>query len=615
MFWRLALGVLAAIAALILDWSLQGPPAIEPTFRQVNESGVSEITITNRGSQAVTDWTISFYYPGEITRFWGGILLSHQENRYTVRAESRNRDIPPSGVATLLFQSQAKGPGISRIGLQPYFGPVDSLAQVPPPSPLTVPPGPEKPLPPTPSALEHPNYAEALQKSLFFYEAQRSGRLPSDNRVAWRGDSALHDGADSGIDLTGGYYDAGDHVKFTFPLCGSLTVLAWGAAEYKKGFVQSGQWPQLLATIRWGTDWLMKAHSGPQELYAQVGEGELDHAFWGPPESMRILRRSFKITPTAPGSDLAGEAAAALASAAVVFREEDPAYAQLLIEHARQLFAFALQYQGKYSDSIPAARPFYESQGYWDELAWAAAWLYSATGQKAYLAQAEDLYEKQLLGKFRASTLNWDDKRAGVAVLLARLTRKADYRRDSEAILDFWNEGYEGRRISSSPGGLAWLTNWGALRYTATTAFLAFVYSDAVDTQKIAYRDFAVRQMNYLLGENPAERSYMVGFGPNPPINPHHRAAHGSPDNNIANPAANAHILYGALVGGPKQPDDFSYVDDRTDLHGNEVALDYNAGFTGALARLVMAYGGEPLPDFPPPAKTSQPGYTGIDSP
>ena len=43
--------------------------------------------------------------------------------------------------------------------------------------------------------------------SYVFYEAQRSGKLPHDQRVTWRGDSALNDGADVGKDLSGGYYD------------------------------------------------------------------------------------------------------------------------------------------------------------------------------------------------------------------------------------------------------------------------------------------------------------------------------------------------------------------------------------------------------------------------
>ena len=51
------------------------------------------------------------------------------------------------------------------------------------------------------------NYAEALAKSMLFYEAQRSGPLPEKQRVKWRGESAMSDGQDAGYDLTGGYYD------------------------------------------------------------------------------------------------------------------------------------------------------------------------------------------------------------------------------------------------------------------------------------------------------------------------------------------------------------------------------------------------------------------------
>jgi len=51
------------------------------------------------------------------------------------------------------------------------------------------------------------NYEEVLVKSLLFYEAQRSGKLPADNRIPWRADSALDDRGSNGEDLTGGYYD------------------------------------------------------------------------------------------------------------------------------------------------------------------------------------------------------------------------------------------------------------------------------------------------------------------------------------------------------------------------------------------------------------------------
>lgn len=47
--------------------------------------------------------------------------------------------------------------------------------------------------------------------SVMFYEAQRSGKLPKDNRIPWRGDSGLKDGCDVGHDLTGGWYDGKDN--------------------------------------------------------------------------------------------------------------------------------------------------------------------------------------------------------------------------------------------------------------------------------------------------------------------------------------------------------------------------------------------------------------------
>ena len=43
------------------------------------------------------------------------------------------------------------------------------------------------------------HYGEALTKSLFYFEAQRSGKLPSNQRVNWRGDSALRDGSDAHV--------------------------------------------------------------------------------------------------------------------------------------------------------------------------------------------------------------------------------------------------------------------------------------------------------------------------------------------------------------------------------------------------------------------------------
>ena len=54
---------------------------------------------------------------------------------------------------------------------------------------------------------ERYDYGKVLELSNLFYEAQRSGELPDDNRVPWRGDSSLGDKGANGEDLTGGYHD------------------------------------------------------------------------------------------------------------------------------------------------------------------------------------------------------------------------------------------------------------------------------------------------------------------------------------------------------------------------------------------------------------------------
>lgn len=258
-------------------------------------------------------------------------------------------------------------------------------------------------------------------------------------------------------------------------------------------------------------------------------------------------RPAYGLDPTHPGSDAAGEAAAALAAASIVFRPTDPAYADQLLEHARQLYTFADTYRGKYSDSIPDAAAYYNSfSGYNDELAWGATWLFKATGDQAYLAKAESIYAASLAGQQLQWTQSWDDKTYGTAVLLAQATGKAAYKADAERWLDYWTVGNSSGRVRYTAGGLAFLDTWGSLRYSANTSFLALVYSDTVGDKGGRYHDFAVRQINYMLGDNPQRRSYVVGFGSNPPVNPHHRGASGVYDGNVNAPYDNRHILYGA---------------------------------------------------------------------
>lgn len=437
-------------------------------------------------------------------------------------------------------------------------------------------------------------YGEALQKSFLLFEANRSGFLPPDNRIKWRGDSALNDGSDVDRDLVGGYYDAGDHVKFGLPMSANNTMLAWGGIEYERAYKQSGQWDELLEAVKWGTDYFLKAHVSEngktKELYVQVGDGNADHQYWGCPEKMTMARPAFKVDAARPGSDVAAGTASALASASILFRGENSAYADKLLDNAKQLFEFADTYRGKYSDSVPEANPFYTSfSGYADELAEGAAWLYKATGEQKYLIRAEQIFDNEY-GYPSDWTWMADNKSNAAVLLLAQESSNPKYKQMFEAWAENWINGTGS--VKYSPGGLAWRNRWGSLALSSATAYLLELYNDTVK-QDVRYSNFATRQIDYILGDNPRHASYMIGFGNNYPQQPHHRAASG----NAPYGSPSQYILYGAIVGGPQSNNDFDYNDDRNDWITNEVGTGYNAPLTSALIQQYEYLGGEPLAD------------------
>ena len=221
------------------------------------------------------------------------------------------------------------------------------------------------------------NYGEALQKSLIFYELQRSGDIPEQTRCNWRGDSCLTDGADVGLDLTGGWYDAGDNVKFNLPMSYTAAVLGWSILEDYDAYVESGQLEYALGNIKWANDYFIKCHPEDEVYYYQVGNGSSDHSYWGAAEtvSYKMERPSYCVTKDAPGSTVCGETAASLAICSIVYSDIDSDYSEECLSHAESLYDFA---RDSLSDSgYTMAAGFYDSHsGFYDELAWAGVWLY-----------------------------------------------------------------------------------------------------------------------------------------------------------------------------------------------------------------------------------------------
>lgn len=97
-------------------------------------------------------------------------------------------------------------------------------------------------------------------------------------------------------------------------------------------------------------------------VFFQVGDPFDDHNCWERPEDMDTSRKVYSVDANSPGSEVAGETAAALAAASMVFRKRDPPYAQRLLENAIKAFEFADTYKGSYSDSpvlVGGVCPFY----------------------------------------------------------------------------------------------------------------------------------------------------------------------------------------------------------------------------------------------------------------
>ncbi|MBA0609191.1 hypothetical protein Godav_021295 [Gossypium davidsonii] len=179
------------------------------------------------------------------------------------------------------------------------------------------------------------NYGGALSKCILFFEGQRSGKLPSNQRMIWRKDSALRDGSDLGMDLLGGYYDAGDNVKFNFPMAFSTTMLAWSVIKF--GQFMGPDLQHALDSIRWGADYLLKSTDLPGKVTAAVGNPIADHNCWERPEDMDTPRTSYVVNQTHPGSEVSAETAAALAACSLVFKSAHHRYSIPLVNRAKEV--------------------------------------------------------------------------------------------------------------------------------------------------------------------------------------------------------------------------------------------------------------------------------------
>lgn len=464
------------------------------------------------------------------------------------------------------------------------------------------------------------NYRDALTKSILFFEGQRSGKLPPNQRMTWRRDSGLSDGADAHVDLEGGYYDAGDNVKFGYPMAFTTTMLSWSVIEF--GGLMKEELQHAKQAIRWGTDYLLKATVHPDTIYVQVGDAVKDHACWERPEDMDTPRSVYKIDKNNPGTEVAAETAAALAAASMVFRRSDPSYSRVLLNRAIRVFEFADKYRGAYSNGglKHVVCPYYcDYSGYQDDLLWGAAWLHRATRNPMYLNYIQR--NGQVLGASEADyTFGWDNKHVGARILLSksfivqRMQGLHEYKGHSDNYICSLIPGAPFSSAQYTPGGLLFKMSDSNMQYVTSTSFMLLTYAKYLKTAHMTVtcggttisprtlRTIAKKQVDYILGSNPMKMSYMVGYGPRYPQRIHHRGSslpsvsshpqkiQCSAGFNIMNSQSpNPNVLVGAIVGGPDLHDNFP--DQRSDYEQSEPATYINAPLVGSLAYLAHSFG------------------------
>lgn len=472
------------------------------------------------------------------------------------------------------------------------------------------------PVPGPPGAVVK-KYSDALNIAMQFLDIQKSGKLDN-NQIPWRGDSALKDGNGARLDLSKGMYDAGDHMKFGFPMAFTATVLSWTILEYGDQMKAVNQLEAAQESLKWITDYLVNAHPTDNVLYIQVGSPKVDHACWDRPENMAEERPLTQVNTSAPGTDVAAETAAALASASLVFRTSDSAYSTTLLRHAKQLFTFADTNRKSYSESIPEVQTYYNSTGYGDELLWAASWLYHATGEKTYFEYVTGKNGDDFANWGSPTWFSWDNKLAGAQVLLSRVSFFGPKDVSNSNVLQKYKDSAEAVMCGLLPksptttksrtkSGLVYISEWNSLQHPMASAFLAVIYSDYMLTSRTAklscngqnfrpsdLRRFATSQVDYVLGDNPMKMSYLVGYGDKYPQFVHHRGASIPTDATtgckdgfkwLKSDKPNPNIATGALVGGPFLNE--SFIDSRNNSMQTEPSTYNSALIVGLLSSLV----------------------------
>ena len=371
------------------------------------------------------------------------------------------------------------------------------------------------------------------------------------------------------LDLTGGWHDAGDHVKFGLPGSYSASTVGWGYYEFRDAYEETGLAGHVEDELRWINDYFMKATflDDDDKVVAycyQVGEGNNDHNYWCAPElqvdntvvassSCAVKRPAYFATKEMPASDQCAGAAASLAVNYLNFKDTDPTYAKENLKYAKALYDFAVEtHTEEMSDGgTPRATSlgydggFYTSSYDYDELAWAAVWLYYCTENYDYINDIIAVDENTTnakgahpytgyLKRIMTDTGNcwqniwvhcWDTVWGGVFAKLAPVTNTARDWYIFHWNLEFWSGFSEERAAQMKAGEVEFKNEDGTVSkvklmrdpYIATTTHKYFGMDDLLWNQPMTcdqIKDLPDnKQVNNFIASSPNGWAVVAGYG------------------------------------------------------------------------------------------------------
>ena len=463
------------------------------------------------------------------------------------------------------------------------------------------------------AALSDDDYIEAAWMTTRFFGAQRSGQGPNWILDGTNNPTSFTNEKYNGKDVSGGWFDCGDHVMYGQTQGYSSYILALSFAEFTKGFydlytgdytdykaskdyTRKGGKPNdirdLLEELRYEADFWVKAAIDENNFVTVKGNGNQDHNKWVTAGAMSKLGTGDggeprEITGNANDAYTPGMAAAMLAVMARI--DPDESAREKYLKAAKTAFAYAKKKKG-----VTNSQGFYESSwwnGIWEDGPFlAAAELYRTTKDESYKTEAKKYWDMIDFDKNSFTRFSYSDA-SPLSYIIGEFTFGYNPQGDLAGVQTYldrmYSEQVDSKGIYNKEAG-------GAGKFpTRTPAGGAFLYSLYSKYAKDnSYDDAIEKNVAYLLGDNSNKKSYVVGFtrnGANAPTHPHHRGYYGNEDPgrdvNGAGSAPEKNKLLGGMIAGDFTSGNHS--SSTAQWQVNEVCLDLNAPLVGALGYIL----------------------------